>query len=323
MSAEAEEQRVQGATGDIHRIELPRNQSRRERPISSHIPTPKPTAVKRIILTPPSATTPLPTKRSTRSAPTSLFPIGTIIRRRCENDNIFYEGEVTAYDSINKLYEIKYREGEIDDFTYEELRKYRKTTQKYRKVLKLKRIDMPTTDTDHQHDIFFIPTKANPNPVRRDYNAKHLAFLMQEQHLDYCEDKHYALAAGGRVWDEYLQKMASYKDLIQHKDEKIAARWITGGENEFGRLFQGFAQNGVEGLDILEWIPNTDVPSFKTVTYPRYTTAIRPEKDEKYRVRITAGGDRIAYDGDVSTHTASMETIKTWVCEMHMAKLCL
>ena len=61
----------------------------------------------------------------------------------------------------------------------------------------------------------------------------------------------------------------------------------------------------------MEWIPKTAVPSFKTVTYPRYTTAIRPEKDEKYRVRITAGGDRIDYEGDVSTHTASMETIKT------------
>ena len=119
---------------------------------------------------------------------------------------MFYEGEVTAYDSINNLYEIKYKEGEIDDFTYEELRKYRKTHQKYRKVLKLKQIDTATTNSQNQHDIFFIPTKANPNPVRRDYNAKHLAFLMKEQHRDYCEDKHYALAAGGSVWDEFLQK---------------------------------------------------------------------------------------------------------------------
>ena len=72
---------------------------------------------------------------------------------------MFYEGEVTAYDSINNLYKIKYREGEIDDFTYEELMKYRKTHQKYRKVLKLKRIDTTTTDSQNQHDISFIPTK--------------------------------------------------------------------------------------------------------------------------------------------------------------------
>ena len=48
----------------------------------------------------------------------------------------------------------------------------------------------------------------------------------------------------------------------------------------------------------------------KKVTYARYTVAERPEKDEKYRTRITAGGDRLEYYGDVSTDSASMETIK-------------
>ena len=86
---------------------------------------------------------------------------------------------------------------------------------------------------------------------------------------------------------------------------------MAGGENEFGRLFQGFKPNEVEGLDMLEWIPKTAVPTYKTVTYPRYTTAVRPEKEEKHCVRITAGGDRINYEGNVRTHTASMETSKT------------
>ena len=84
-----------------------------------------------------------------------------------------------------------------------------------------------------------------------------------------------------------------------------------GGGNKFDRLFQGFNPNKVEGLNVLEWIPKTAVPVYKTVTYPQYTTTVRPEKDEKYRVQITAGRDRIEYEGDVSTHTASMETIKT------------
>ena len=109
-----------------------------------------------------------------------------------------------AYDPTNNLYRIKYRDSDIDDFNYEELTKYCKPQQECRKVLKLKQINTPTTHTDHEHDIFFIPTKANPNPIRRDYNKQHLAFLMKEQHWDYCEDKHYVLSAGGRVWDEYL-----------------------------------------------------------------------------------------------------------------------
>ena len=143
---------------------------------------------------------------------------------------------------------------------------------------------------------------------------------MKEQHRDYCEDKHYVLSAGGRVWDKYRQKIASYTQLIKHTDEKISERWLTGVENEFGRLFQGFTPNKVEGIDVLEWIPNMAVPVTKTVTYPRYTTAtaIRPEKDEKYRVCIAAGGDRIPYVGDVSMYTASMETIKThWNSVIH------
>ena len=78
---------------------------------------------------------------------------------------------------------------------------------------------------------------------------------MKDQHRDYYEDKYYTLSAGGRVWDEYLQKMASYKQLIHHKDEEISQRWMTGGENEFGHLFQGFKPNEVQGLDVLEWIP--------------------------------------------------------------------
>ena len=148
---------------------------------------------------------------------------------------------------------------------------------------------------------------------------------MKEQHRKYCEDKLYTLSAGGSVWDKYLQKMASYKQLIHHKDEKISKRWMTGGENEYGRLFQGFTPNEVEGLDVLEWIPNTAVQVYKTVTYPRYTTAVQPEKDKKYRVQITVGEDRIDYEGDVSTHTASMKTIKThwnYVISTPNAKYC-
>ena len=47
------------------------------------------------------------------------------------------------------------------------------------------------------------------------------------------------------------------------------------------------------------------------VPYTRYTIAVRQEKDKKYCVQTVAGGDRIEYEGDVSTHTVSMETRKT------------
>ena len=47
----------------------------------------------------------------------------------------------------------------------------------------------------------------------------------------------YALAASGRVWDDTLNKMASYRELLHHIDETIHQRWTQSSENEFGRLF--------------------------------------------------------------------------------------
>ena len=38
--------------------------------------------------------------------------------------------------------------------------------------------------------------------------------------------------------------------------------------------------------------------------------AFRPEKSEQYRTRITVGGDRLDYNGDVSTRVSTMETFK-------------
>ena len=57
-------------------------------------------------------------KQTTCSTPIALYPLGTIIRYKCEIDNLFHEGEVMKYDPTNNLYLIKYRDGDIDDFNY-------------------------------------------------------------------------------------------------------------------------------------------------------------------------------------------------------------
>ena len=122
--------------------------------------------------------------------------------------------------------------------------------------------------------------------------------------------QHKAFAAGGTIWDEQLNKMAHHRDLIKHPNQTIKDRWTSSGENEFGRLCQGFKPNGVEGMDVIEWIAYTMVPRNKKVTYARYTVAYRPEKDEPYRTRITAGGDQLDYHGNVTTTVSSMESFK-------------
>eukprot|EP00536_Pseudo-nitzschia_multiseries_P016130 jgi/Psemu1/44967/gm1.44967_g len=95
--------------------------------------------------------------------------------------------------------------------------------------------------------------------------------------------------------DPDLNKWAAYRDLIRHPKAQIQELWLKSGEDEFGRLFQGFQQNNIEGMDVLDWIRRTDMPIHKRVTYPRYTVAIRPEKADPYRTRITAGGSVISY----------------------------
>ena len=66
-------------------------------------------------------------------------------------------------------------------------------------------------------------------------------------------------------------------------------------------------------MDALEWVHYKNIPKHKRPTYARYTVAFRPEKEEKWRVRITAGGDKLKYDGVVTTQVASLETFKILV----------
>ena len=103
--------------------------------------------------------------------------------------------------------------------------------------------------------------------------------------------------------------MTAYRDIINHPDSVVRQRWLTSGENEFGQLFQGYGTT--EGMDVLDWTPHTKVPQHKKVSYPRYTVNICPEKSEPHQTQITAGGDQLDYHSNVSTHTTSIETIKT------------
>mmetsp|Transcript_20588 Transcript_20588/g.43665 ORF Transcript_20588/g.43665 Transcript_20588/m.43665 type:complete len:274 (-) Transcript_20588:305-1126(-) len=157
----------------------------------------------------------------------------------------------------------------------------------------------------------YIPTpkkkhKLQPVPQKTPTRSKPITSSI------YCHDyKHAAKAlmlqhmgmAGGSIWDEELQKFAAYRDLSKHPNTVMSHRWTTSG-----RSFQGFLET--KGMYVLKWINRYEVPKGKTVTYPRYTVDIRPKKSEPYRTRITAGGNLLDYDSNVTTHTASTEIIK-------------
>ena len=60
----------------------------------------------------------------------------------------------------------------------------------------------------------------------------------------------------------------------------------------------------------MKFIQKHEVPYYKKVTYARFLCNYRPQKEEKERTRITVGGNRIYYQGEVSTKTAGLKTIK-------------
>ena len=125
---------------------------------------------------------------------------------------------------------------------------------------------------------------------------KHIAFLVK------------ALRAGC-IWDESQKAWMGLEELLKHPDPQVQTTWQKSSEKEYGNLFQGYGTT--RGMDVCEFIPKKEVPSNKKVTYPRTVVAYRPEKvDNPYRTRITAGGDRLDYQGETSTNSASMTTIK-------------
>ena len=256
------------------------------------------------------------TQRVTRSSTETnrVFINGTIVRRKFSSG--YHEGEITKYDPIEQYYKIVYRDGDTEEMTYNEIKQYRKKSQQYTKPTKKALLLLPIRH--HVPTNIHIPTaksqrpkkvqrlnRYNQNPtVQQKPNRFSNGYSKAVEQLQ----PNFAFGASGAVWDDSLNKMAKYRDLINHKDPVIKNRWLQSGENEFARLFQGYGET--EGVDVLDWIRKGDVPRNKQVTYPRYVVAVRPEKSEPYRTRITAGGDRIDYEGNVTTHTASMETIK-------------
>ena len=84
--------------------------------------------------------------------------------------------------------------------------------------------------------------------------------------------------------------------------------WESSASNEFGRLTKGLKRE-IKGTETMQFIQNHEVPHDKTVTYKRFVCDYRPQKEEKERTRITVGGDRLEYQGEVSTETAGLTTI--------------
>jgi hypothetical protein len=99
-----------------------------------------------------------------------------------------------------------------------------------------------------------------------------------------------------------------YHQIIQ--DDTTLPIWNKSAANEVGGLAQGVGGGGIEGSNIIFFIPLQAIPIGKIVTYGRFVVDIRPNKTETHRVRLTVGENLIQYPGDVSTRSEDLTTSK-------------
>jgi hypothetical protein len=92
------------------------------------------------------------------------------------------------------------------------------------------------------------------------------------------------------------------------KDPRLQPLWTRGFGKECGCLFQGIQD--IPGTDTCFFIKLTNIPKDRKITDGKIVCDYKPHKKEKERVRLTVGGDRLGYSGEVTTSTADITTFK-------------
>jgi hypothetical protein len=130
-------------------------------------------------------------------------------------------------------------------------------------------------------------------------DTAHMDIVLGKNH---CSQQHLANAVIHPVARKEMEYMAFMKD------PRLQPLWKQGFGNKCGRLFQGI--QGIPGTDTCVFIKLTNFPKDRKITYGKIVCDYKPQKKEKERVRLTVGGDRLDYSGDVATSTADITTFK-------------
>jgi hypothetical protein len=128
---------------------------------------------------------------------------------------------------------------------------------------------------------------------------------------DFCgiDTAHMAIALGNNHWSQHHHasavihpvtgKKMEYSSLM--KDPSLQQLWTQGFGNECGRLFQGFQD--IPGTSTCLFTTLKNIQEDIKITYGKIF------KQEKECVRLTVGGDKLDYAGDVATSTADITTL--------------
>jgi len=104
--------------------------------------------------------------------------------------------------------------------------------------------------------------------------------------------------------------ISSYTKAI--KDPSLSEVWQKAFGKEFGGLAQGDAKTNTAGTNAIFVMTQDDIKKHwnKKYTYARIVMDYRPQKADPNRIRITAGGNLVEYEGELSVRTANITTAK-------------
>jgi hypothetical protein len=161
------------------------------------------------------------------------------------------------------------------------------------------------------------PRTLHPSPPRVPPDSQRLSPRNLSQD-DFCgiDTSHMEIALGDNHWSrQHLAnavihpvtgKEMEYTALMRDPQRKPLL--TRGFGNECGRLFQGIRDTA--GTDTCFFVTLTDIPKDRKITYGKIVCDAKPHKKETERVRLTVGGDRLDYSGDVATSTADITTLE-------------
>lgn len=241
------------------------------------------------------------------------------------NSTIIYQKQGKNYikdtiiDNLDGKYIIQYNDSDIGELTHSEVsilrtkppsqtstspNRHKRIEQEYLGSQYIRTLDKEVRRSPRQHQssnfskgfanasmklrpTWYEPTKIKEPPLEALCNA-----IIDDE-------------TGARLEYHQLIKHPKYKDIYAGKGGSAI--------NELGRLMQGIGSDRkggqrVKGTNTIFVTRKHKIPPGKKATYARIVADYRPEKKEKHRTRITAGGDRLTYEGDVSTQTTDLTT---------------
>ena len=92
--------------------------------------------------------------------------------------------------------------------------------------------------------------------------------------------------------------VSSYKKAMN--DKSIGELWKTAFGKEFGGLAQGDIKKKTVGTNAIFIMSHSNIKTYKRkYTYAGVCLDHQPQKEDPYRIRTTAGGNLIKYDGEL------------------------